>query len=107
MQIASKCVAGWMAVCALAVTPILRAQEVGAPPTPPKPASVEIAPANAHAQVGDKVKFTAVAKDASGKVIDVKPMLWIALPPDVAGADGDGIVERPHKRVVPFALASR
>ena len=92
MQIASKCVAGWMAVCALAVAPILRAQEVGAPPTPPKPASVEITPANAHGHVGDKMKFSAVAKDASGKVIDVKPMLWIALPPDIAGADGDGNV---------------
>jgi plastocyanin len=92
MQIASKCVAGWMAVCALTVAPILRAQEVGAPPTPPKPASVAITPANAQAHVGDKVKFTAVAKDASGKVMDVKPMLWIALPPDIAGADADGNV---------------
>jgi hypothetical protein len=33
-----------------------------------------------------------VAKDASGKVIDVKPMVWIALPPDIAGADNDGNV---------------
>src|SRR5580704_10405864 len=92
MQIAAKCVAGWMAVCALAVAPILRAQEVGAPPTPPKPASVEITPVNSQAHVGDRVKFTAVAKDASGKVMDVKPMLWIALPPDIAGADADGNV---------------
>ena len=92
MQIASKCVASWMFMCALAVAPMICAQEVGAPPTPPKPASVEVTPAGVHAKVGDKIKFTAVAKDASGKVMDVKPMLWVALPPDTAGADGDGNV---------------
>ncbi|MGC1989399.1 MAG: hypothetical protein WA690_11545, partial [Candidatus Acidiferrales bacterium] len=92
MQIASKCVAGWILVCALAAAPVICAQEVGAPPTPPKPVSVEVTPAGVHAKVGDKIKFTAVAKDASGKVLDVKPMLWVALPPDTAGADADGTV---------------
>ena len=53
---------------------------------------MEITPTNITAHVGDKIKFTAVAKDDAGKTIDVKPMIWIALPPDIAGADEDGTV---------------
>src|SRR6202795_4915951 len=90
MRIASKCVAGWLVVTALACASVICGQEVGAPPTPPKPKTVEITPTNIQAHVGDKIKFTAVAKDDAGKTIDVKPMLWIALPPDIAGADADG-----------------
>jgi hypothetical protein len=92
MRIASRCVAGWMAVAALVCAPVLCGQEVGAPPTPPKPKTVEVTPTNIQAHVGDKIKFTAVAKDAAGKTIDVKPSVWIALPPDIAGADDDGNV---------------
>jgi plastocyanin len=72
--------------------PVVRAQEVGAPATPPKAATVEISPTKVEAHVGDKVKFSAVAKDASGKVLDVKPMIWFAVPPDIAAADADGTV---------------
>ena len=92
MRIASKGLAGWMAVAALLCAPVVCGQEVGAPPTPPKPKTVEITPTNVQAHVGDKIKFTAVAKDDAGKTIDVKPTLWIALPPDIAGADADGTV---------------
>ena len=73
-----------------AYLPAIRAQEVGAPATPPKAATVEISPAKSEAHVGEKVKFSVVAKDASGKVLDVKPMIWFAVPPDIAGADADG-----------------
>src|SRR5271156_3655372 len=90
MRIASKCLAGWMAVAALVCAPAICGQEVGAPATPPKPKTVEITPTNIQAHVGDKIKFTAGAKDAAGKTIDVKPSIWIALPPDIAGADDDG-----------------
>ena len=72
--------------------PVICGQEVGAPATPPKPKTVEITPTNIQAHVRDKIKFTAVAKDDAGKTIDVKPTLWIALPPDIAGADDDGNV---------------
>jgi plastocyanin len=72
--------------------PTVRAQEIGAPAMPPKAASVEISPAKVQAHVGDKVKFSAVAKDASGKTLDVKPMIWFAVPPDIAAADADGTV---------------
>jgi len=92
MRIASKCLAGWMFAAALVCAPVIWGQEVGAPATPPKPKTVEITPTNIQAHVGDKIKFTAVAKDDAGKTIDVKPMLWIALPPDIAGADDDGTV---------------
>ena len=92
MRFASKFVLALVMVCAHAFVPTLHAQETGAPPTPPKAASVEVTPAGVQAHVGEKVKFTAVAKDGSGKVIDVKPTVWIALPPDIAGADADGNV---------------
>jgi len=92
MRITSKCVAGWMAVAALVCASAIFGQEVGAPAMPPKPKTVEITPTNITAHVGDKIKFTAVAKDDTGKTIDVKPMIWIALPPDIAGADEDGTV---------------
>jgi len=92
MRIASKCVASWLVVAGLMCAQVICGQEVGAPPTPPKPKTVEITPTNIQAHVGDKIKFTAVAKDDTGKTIDVKPMIWIALPPDIAGADADGTV---------------
>ena len=56
------------------------------------PASVEITPKTADAHVGEKLKFTAVAKDASGNVIDEKPSVWFAAPFDVAGANDSGEV---------------
>lgn len=89
---ALRLLAGWMVVAALSCAPIIRAQEVGAPATPPKAKTVEVSPANGQAKVGDKMKFTAVAKDASGNTIDAKPMVWFALPPDIAAADSDGTV---------------
>src|ERR1700730_19221803 len=92
MRIASKCVASWLVVAGLMCGPVIYGQEVGAPPTPPKPKTVEITPTNIQAHVGDKIKFTAVAKDDTGKTIDVKPMIWIGLAPDIAGADADGTV---------------
>ena len=92
MRIASKYLAGWMFAAALVGAPVVLGQEVGAPAMPPKPKTVEITPTNITAHVGDKIKFTAVAKDDTGKTIDVKPMIWIALPPDIAGADEDGTV---------------
>jgi plastocyanin len=92
MGFASKFVFGSLMACALAYVPVICAQETGAPPAPPKAASVEITPTGVQAHVGDKVKFTAVAKDAEGHTLDVKPRVWIALPPDIAGADADGNV---------------
>lgn len=56
------------------------------------PAVVEITPKTIDAQVGQKVKFSAVAKDASGNAIDAKPSLWFAAPFDLAGADESGEV---------------
>jgi hypothetical protein len=42
--------------------------------------------------VGQKVKFTAVAKDAAGNVINVTPSTWFAVPFDLAGADDSGTI---------------
>jgi plastocyanin len=56
------------------------------------PASVEITPKTLDVQVGQKVKFSAAAKDAAGNPIDAKPSVWFAAPFDLAGADDSGEV---------------
>ncbi len=61
-------------------------------PAAPVVASVEISPAPTDIFPGQKVKFTAVAKDASGAVIATPPTTWIAAPFDLAGVDESGTV---------------
>jgi uncharacterized protein YjdB len=56
------------------------------------PATVEITPKTLDAQVGQKAKFTAAAKDAAGNPIDAKPSTWFAAPFDLAGAEESGEV---------------
>jgi plastocyanin len=92
MSFATKIFVGGLAASMLLCGSRAGAQAVGAPPMPPKAKTVEVSPAKAAAHVGDRMKFTAVAKDANGKVIDVKPSIWFAAPFDVAGADADGTV---------------
>ena len=56
-----------------------------------KVASVEVTGAT-EAVAGQKIKFTATAKDEAGKPLDMKPGLWVALPFDSAFAEPDGTV---------------
>lgn len=61
----------------------------------PKPSAVktvEISPASATAEVGKSIKFTAVAKDEAGNVVNEKPSGWFAAPFDLAHAGEDGTV---------------
>lgn len=51
------------------------------------PKVVEVSPPEMTAEVGQQVKFTAAAKDASGQVIPGAPSLWFAAPFDLAGAE--------------------
>src|ERR1700691_303568 len=81
-----------LAGIAMALAPVMSAQQVGAPATPPKAQTVEVTPKDIQANVGDKIKFTAVAKDAAGNILPVKPMVWFAAPFDLAGADSEGVV---------------
>jgi hypothetical protein len=62
------------------------------PSTSVAPASVEISPAAVDAHVGEKIRFSAAAKDAAGNPIDEKPSVWFAAPFDIAGADESGEV---------------
>ncbi|HYJ47615.1 MAG TPA: Ig-like domain-containing protein, partial [Pyrinomonadaceae bacterium] len=57
-----------------------------------KVATVEISPNPTEAVAGQKMKFTATAKDDAGKTLDLKPGLWVALPVDSAVADAEGNV---------------
>jgi hypothetical protein len=97
MSLARKCAALTIVLAGIAFAPITRAQETKPAETPkpaeaPKPASIEVTPNGTEVHMGDKVQFKAVAKDASGKVLDVKPEVWFAAPFDVAGADDKGVV---------------
>src|SRR4051794_23996578 len=56
------------------------------------PATVEITPKTLDVHVGQKVRFSAAAKDAAGNAIDAKPSVWFAAPFDLAGADESGEV---------------
>jgi len=58
----------------------------------PKVTKVEISPKEAKAEVGSSLQFTAVAKDASGNVVNAKVTAWFAAPFDAAGADEGGKV---------------
>ncbi len=62
------------------------------PSTSVAPAVVEITPKTLEAHVGEKVKFSAAAKDAAGNPIDAKVSVWFAAPFDLAGADESGEV---------------
>ena len=59
-------------------------------PTPVK--TVEITSTVTEAEVGQQLKLTVVAKDASGKTVDVKPAVWFAAPFDVVSADSTGTI---------------
>ena len=66
-------------------TAISTAQEPTAP-------MAELAPATADISVGQKVKFTAVVKDASGNKHNAPATAWFAAPFDLAGVDETGTV---------------
>src|SRR6267378_3481419 len=57
-----------------------------------KVATVEVTPAQATAEVGGKVQFKAVGKDANGNVLPDAVKFWYAAPMDIAGADPSGLV---------------
>jgi len=54
--------------------------------------TVEVTPARIEAEVGQQIKFTAVARDGQGKPIDAKQIMWFAGPFDLAVADDSGTV---------------
>ncbi len=53
-------------------------------------AVVEISPATASVTAGQRLSFTAVARDSAGRVVTGAPTLWFATPFDVAGIDSTG-----------------
>jgi hypothetical protein len=57
-----------------------------------KVATVEVTPAQATAEAGDKVQFKAIGRDVSGNVLPDAVKFWYAAPRDIAGADANGLV---------------
>ena len=56
-------------------------------------ATVEVTASQKEAEVGQQVKLTVVAKDASGKVLNEQPSTYFAGPFDAATADENGIIK--------------
>jgi hypothetical protein len=54
------------------------------------PAKVEVSPARAEAEIGQTLNFTAVAYDANGARLDLKPLSWFTAPFDAGIADETG-----------------
>jgi len=54
--------------------------------------NVQITPSTKEAEVGQQVKLTVVATDASGNVLNDKPSTYFAGPFDIAAVDDDGNV---------------
>ena len=54
--------------------------------------TIEITSAQTDFEVGQHVKFSAVAKDGAGKPLDQKPAGWFAAPFDLAAVDETGTV---------------
>src|SRR5215469_16691176 len=80
-----------LAIAPVAASLVLAGQE------PPKQEAaavktVELTPAKVESQVGQQIKFTAVARDANGKPVDVKQVFWFAGPFDLAAVDDSGNV---------------
>src|SRR5215469_8277444 len=67
------------------------AQEGAVKPEASAVKTVEVTPAKLNAEVGQRIKFTATAKDASGKTLDQKPSQWFAGPFDLVTADESGL----------------
>lgn len=55
-------------------------------------ATVEIRPSDVEAGVGDEIRFTAVGRDAAGRVVAEGAAAWFAAPFDLAAAEPDGRV---------------
>src|SRR6476661_6557413 len=86
-----------LAVAVSMVVPNVWSQDTSAAKQEPAstsvaPAVVEITPKTLDAHVGEKVKFSAAAKDSAGNPIDAKVSVWFAAPFDLAGADESGEV---------------
>jgi hypothetical protein len=57
------------------------------PATSEVPRTVEVTPKEVTAEVGQKLTFKAVAKNAAGEVIPGTPSLWFTAPFDLAAAE--------------------
>ena len=58
----------------------------------PAPKVVELTPSQNEVEVGQKIQFSAIARDSSGKSADEKATAWFAAPFDLASAAEDGTV---------------
>ena len=79
-------------VIVIVATAAFARQQAGStkPEAAAAPVTIEFAPSVAEAEVGQQLKLLVVAKDASGKALDVTTATWFAAPFDVVSADTSG-----------------
>jgi plastocyanin len=73
-------------------TALSTAQEAASSASAKAIKTFEVTPATQDISVGQKVKFTVVAKDAAGNIVKATPSTWVAAPFDLAGVDESGTV---------------
>lgn len=71
----------------------LLAQQPSPTPPPSSVKTVEVSAAVKEAEVGQQVKISVVAKDASGNVVNEQPSTYFAGPFDAAAADENGNIK--------------
>jgi hypothetical protein len=54
--------------------------------------SVEVTPAQTSTEIGGKLQFKAIGKDANGVALPDPVKFWYAAPMDIAGSDANGLV---------------
>ena len=69
------------------------AQDASTAVSPSNVKTVVVTASTKEAEVGQQVKITVTAKDASGNVVNEKPSTYFAGPFDIAAADDDGNVK--------------
>ena len=82
----------YLTALAAITAPISTAQESASSASTAAIKTVEVTPATQDISVGQKVKFTVVAKDPAGNIVNATPSTWLAAPFDLAGVDDSGTV---------------
>jgi hypothetical protein len=83
-----------MAICtALLLSVNVLAQQQNSAPAESNVKTVQVTPSAKEAEVGQAIKLSVTATDASGKVVKEQPSVYFAGPFDIAAVDDDGNVK--------------
>ena len=84
-------IAAILATALAIASPVAHAEEKSEESEEPCVEQLEVTPKEVMAEVGDKVQFSAVGKDASGETVE-EEITWFAAPWTLGGAEESGLV---------------